>query len=111
MDKTLTRLVTGGQRTGDGILERFDDCGLAWKIILIFGGGGFDIIKSEICGEDRSCIIYYIQILTTAIGTDNDGEGETETDDLFVIVGGEGANSPDGELGKRCHDSSESEAG
>ena len=67
-------------------------------------GGGFDIIKSEICGEDRSCIIYYIQILTTAIGTDNDGEGETETDDLFVIVGGEGANSPDGELGNRCHD-------
>ena len=41
--------------------------------------------------------------LTTTIGTNNNRKGETESNDLFIVVGGEGTYSSDGKLGDGCH--------
>ena len=41
--------------------------------------------------------------LAAAVGSHYDGQGEAEGDDLFVVRGGEGADSADGEFGDGCH--------
>jgi hypothetical protein len=44
-----------------------------------------------------------IEKIGLTIGPHNDSQGETEPNNLFIIIGREGAYAPDGELGDGCH--------